>query len=156
MFSCLSIWQVVYNGNSEEVKCWSRWLTDELLNNNHQKNIPLSCFTEYDNMYLLGLLSDFIFSRRFMKWNATIIVTLFSIHTNWPKQFYGILMSQIESFGLANWIKKVFSLFLPRNIQYRERLKGPLPVFFRHCETFFEKNPQRVPLQFFMYCSNGC
>ena len=67
MFSCLSIWQVVYNGNSEEVKCWSRWLTDELLNNNHQKNILLSCFTEYDNMYLLGLLSDFIFSRRFMK-----------------------------------------------------------------------------------------
>ena len=29
---------------------------------------------------------ELIFSRRFMKWNATIIVTLFfSIHTNWPK-----------------------------------------------------------------------
>ena len=25
------------------------------------------------------------FSRRFMNWNATIIVTCFSIHTNWPK-----------------------------------------------------------------------
>ena len=28
---------------------------------------------------------DSVFSRRFMKWNATIIVTFFSIHTNWPK-----------------------------------------------------------------------
>ena len=31
--------------------------------------------------------------------------------------------------------QKGFSFFLPRNIQYRARLKGPLQ-FFQHCETF--------------------
>ena len=25
-----------------------------------------------------------VFSRRFMKWNATILVAFFSIYTNWP------------------------------------------------------------------------
>ena len=117
-----------------------------------------------------------------MKLNATIILTFFSIHTNWPKFFFGnqnwivvinqrflknasvfimcpqpgrqtkksnqhrkhkknrltkivlqkfykILWSQVASFGLANWTKKVFPLF-PRNIPYRERLKSPLSVFF--------------------------
>ena len=35
---------------------------------------------------LIGPFMSLFSSRRFMKWNATIIVTLFfSIHTNWPK-----------------------------------------------------------------------
>ena len=65
------------------------------------------------------------------------------------KKLNDILWFQIASFGLANWTKKVFPL-VPRNIQYRQRLKGLPFQFFWHCETCFpNKNPQRVPLQFF-------
>ena len=89
-----------------------------------------------------------VFSRRFMKWNATIIVTFYSRKKTKKRKFYEILWSQIESFGLANWTKKVFSLF-PRNIQYRERLKGPPFSFFGFVRLFSQTNHQRLPLQFF-------
>ena len=53
-----------------------------------------------------------VFSRCFMKWNATILVTLLVQSTgtdqNSSWKFYEILWSQIESFGLVNWTKKVF------------------------------------------------
>ena len=55
----------------------------------------------------------------------------FSIHTNWPKivlkKFYEILWSQIESFGLANWTKKVFFFRLTYNTGKDWRV--PLSVF---------------------------
>ena len=95
-----------------------------------------------------------IFSRRFMKWNATIIVTLFFYPHELTKivlqKFYKILLHQNALFGLANWTKKVFSVF-PRNIPYRARPKTPPFHFFRHCETFlFEKKifPKGSPLHF--------
>ena len=53
-------------------------------------------------------------------------------------KFYKILWPQIESFGLANWTKKVFPLF-PRNISYRERLKDPSFQFFPALWDFFWK-----------------
>ena len=95
-----------------------------------------------------------------MKWNATIVVTFFSIHTYWPKwflKFYKILWSQIESFGTANWTKKVIYVF-PRNIQYQERLKSPPFQIFWHCETFCSNFfPKWSLFQFFdALQQNGC
>ena len=56
-----------------------------------------------------------LFSRRFMTWNETTLMTLFFQSTqtdqNSSWKFYEILWSQIESFGLANWTKKVFRAF---------------------------------------------
>ena len=47
-------------------------------------------------------------------------------------KFYKSLWFQIESFGLANSTKNGFPRF-PRNIPYRERLKGPYCVFVFRC-----------------------
>ena len=47
-----------------------------------------------------------IFTRRFMKWNTTIIVTFFqSTRTdqNSSTKFYKILRRQIVLFGIGNW-----------------------------------------------------
>ena len=100
----------------------------------------------------LSIRFERIFSRRFMKWNAIIIVTFFQStrtdqNSSW--KFCKILWSQIESFGLANWTKKVFSVF-PRNIPYRERLKGPSFSFFSALwDFFFLKNSPKVPPSIF-------
>ena len=90
-----------------------------------------------------------------MKWNATIIVTLFFYPHELIKivlqKFYKILLHQNALFGLANWTKKVFPVF-PRNIPYRARPKTPPFHFFRHCETFFSKknfSPKGPPCIFF-------
>ena len=99
----------------------------------------------------MGVLTSLSFSRRFMKCNATIIVTFFNPHQLTkivPQKFYEILTCQIELFRLADWTKKVFPV-IPRNIQYRARLKVPPFSFFSILWFFFEKIPQRVPLQFF-------
>ena len=99
-----------------------------------------------------------------MKWNATIIVTFFFYPHELTKivlqKFYKILLHQNALFGLANWTKKVFSVF-PRNIPYRARPKTPLFHFFRHCETFlFEKknfSPKGPPCIFLnVLRQNGC
>ena len=86
-----------------------------------------------------------------MKWNATIIVTLFFCPHELTKivlqKFYKILLHQIALFGLANWTKKVFPVF-PRNIPYRARPKAPPFNFFSALRDFFSKIPQRVPLMF--------
>ena len=91
-----------------------------------------------------------------MKWNATIIVTLKfffqSLRTdqNSSWKFYKILWSQIESFGLANWTKKVF----PRNIPYRERLKSPLSVFFGIVRLFSGNFfPLKCPSNFWCFAT---
>ena len=47
-----------------------------------------------------------------------------------------------NNFGQFVWIE--FPLF-PRNVQYRERLKGPLLSFFGFVRIFFKENPQRPP-----------
>ena len=93
-----------------------------------------------------------------MKWNATIIVTLFFYPHELTKivlqKFYKILLHQNALFGLANWTKKVFPVF-PRNIPYRARPKTPPFHFFRHCETFFSKKkffPKGSPCIFLMFC----
>ena len=90
-----------------------------------------------------------------MKWNATIIMTLFFFYPHELtkivlQKFYKILLHQNALFGLANWTKKVFPVF-PRNKPYRARPKTPPFHFFRHCETFFRKKnfPQRIPPAFF-------
>ena len=101
-----------------------------------------------------------LFSRRFMKWSATIIGTFFQStrtdqNSSW--EFYKISWCQIEPFGLGNWTKKVFPFF-QRNIQYRARPKGPPFQFFSALCDFFPKKKffsQRVPLQFLMFCDNG-
>ena len=98
-------------------------------------------------------------SRRFMKWNATTIVTLFFSYPHELtkivlQKFYKILLHQNALFGLANWTKKVFPVF-PRNIPYRARPKTSPFDFFRHCETFFRKkkfSPKGPPCIFLMFC----
>ena len=96
-----------------------------------------------------------------MKWNATIIVTLFFNPHELTKivlqKFYKDLWSQIASFGLAIWTIKVFPLFT-RNIPFRERLKRSPPYsFFRHCETFFPKkiSPKGPPSIFWCFATEG-
>ena len=61
-------------------------------------------------------------------------------------KFYGVELNHLPS----ELNQKGFSV-LSRNIQYQARLKGPLPVFFRHCGTFFEKffSTKGSTLQFF-------
>ena len=89
------------------------------------KNYERFCsYPETKMLVLAPKTFHLIFSRRFMKWNVTIIVAFFqSTRTdrNSSTKFYEIL--------------------------YQARLKGF--SFFRHCETFLLK---RVPLQFcFMF-----
>ena len=98
------------------------------------------------------------FSRRFMKWNATIIVTRTFIQSkrtdqNSSTKLYEILWCQIEPFGLANWTKKVFPLF-PHNIQYRARLKGPPFSFLGIVRLFFSQIlfSEGPPSSFLMFC----
>ena len=105
-----------------------------------------------------------LFSRRFMKWNATIIVTLFSFYPHELtkivlQKFYKILLHQNALFGLANWTKKVFPVF-PRNIPYRVRPKTPPFHFFFGTARLFRKKiffPEGSPLYFFdVLRQNGC
>ena len=94
-----------------------------------------------------------IFSRRFIKWNAAIVI--FSIHTNWPKRLSKVL----QNFKVSNWTiwsrELNYKLFLfQRNTQYRARLKAPRSVFSA-LRLFFEKflMSPKGPLQFFlMFC----
>ena len=102
-----------------------------------------------------GFQNSNVFSRRFMKSNATIIVTLFFYPHELTKivlqKFYKILLHQNALFGLANWTKKVFPVF-PRNIPYRARPKTPPFHFFSALwDFFFEKKffPKGSPLHFF-------
>ena len=112
------------------------------------------------------------FSRRFMKWNATIIVTLFlSTRTdqNSSWKFYKVLFHQIALFGLTNWTKKVFPVFRVTYHTGREQRVPPF-IFFGTARLFFWKkispngapsifccfasewmleNPKGSPLQFF-------
>ena len=89
----------------------------------------------------------FFFSRRFMKCNATFIVTLFFLSTqtdqNSSQKFYKILWCQIAPFGLANWTKMVLPVLTP-NIPYRARPKSPTFQFFfgtaRHFFRIFFRN----------------
>ena len=93
-----------------------------------------------------------------MKWNATIIVTLFFFYPHELtkivlQKFYKILLHQNALFGLANWTKKVFPVF-PRNIPYRARPKT-LSFFSALRDIFFGIFffgiffPQSVPPAFF-------
>ena len=82
-----------------------------------------------------------LFSRRFMKWSATIIGTFFQStrtdqNSSW--EFYKISWCQIEPFGLGNWTKKVFPFFSATYNTGRDQ-KVPPFSFFRHCATFFRK-----------------
>ena len=71
------------------------------------------------------------------------------------KSSHEILWSFIESSGLPNLTKKDFPLF-PRNIQYREKLKG-LPFSFLALWDFFSKKSPKGPLQVFdVLRQNGC
>ena len=90
--------------------------------------------------------SDCFFSRRFMKWNATIIKTFFKSTRTDQNGSSQVLWWQIAPFGLASWTKKGF----PRNIQYRARLKGPLFNFYAIVWRF-SKNflSSKAPLHFF-------
>ena len=97
-----------------------------------------------------------------MKWNATIIVTLFFYPHELTKivlqKFYKILLHQIALFGLANRTKKVFPVF-PRNIPYRARPKTPPFHFFGTARLFFRKknSPKGPPCIFFdVLRQNGC
>ena len=82
----------------------------------------------------------YIFSRRFMKWNATIIVTFFFYPHELTKivlqKFYKILLHQNALFGLANWTKMVLPVF-PRNIPNRARPKSPPFQFFSALRDIF-------------------
>ena len=103
-------------------------------------------------------LNRTISSRRFMKWNATNIVTLFSKHTNWPKYLYKVL----RNFMVSNWTispselhqELFFFPFFPRNIQYRGRLKGPPFSFFGTVRLFLNKkcSPKDPPSMFLIFC----
>ena len=69
-------------------------------------------------------LFEFV-SRRFLKWNATIIMTLFfSIHTNFSKivlqKFYEILWCQTELVGTSSWIIKAAPFFSVRHNARRD------------------------------------
>ena len=67
--------------------------------------------------WITHINKNWIISRRFMKLNATIIVTLFqSTRTdqNNSTKFYKILRCQIEPFG-PYWTKKVFPFFSVTN-----------------------------------------
>ena len=100
------------------------------------------------------------------------MTVFFSIHTNWPKivlkKFYEILWSQIESFGLANWTKKVFFFRLTYNTGKDWRVplsvfpalwiffpifflpKGPPPFFLNVLRQHrCWKNPKGPPFTFF-------
>ena len=97
------------------------------------------------------IVAFLFFSRRFMKWNATNLVAFrffFNPHELTKialQKFYKILLHQIALFGLANWTRKVFPVF-PRNIPYPARPKGPFQFFFGTARLFFRKI---LPLQFF-------
>ena len=101
------------------------------------------------------------FSRRFMKWNATIIVTLFFNPHELAKI---VLRSYTKFYGVkgATWPselnQKAFSFF-SRNIQYRKRLKGPPIQFFSALRDCFSKKkfPKGPPLiSFRVLRQNGC
>ena len=90
-----------------------------------------------------------------MKWNATIVVTLFfnphELTKMVLKKFYELLWCQTETFGLTSWTKTVFYVF-PRNIQYKERLKGPPFQIFLALRLFLKKIPKGSPFNFLMFC----
>ena len=98
-----------------------------------------------------------------MKWNATIIVTLFFFYPHELtkivlQKFYKILLHQNVLFGLANWTKMVLPVF-SRNIPNRARPKSPPFQFFSALRDiffeFFFRNffsPKGPPCIFLMFC----
>ena len=110
----------------------------------------------HENLTSIFCLNS-VFSRRFMKWSATIIVAFlfFNPHELTKivlQKFYKILLHQIALFGLANWTKKVFPVF-PRNTIPGETKGSPLPIFFgtaRHFSGIFSpKGGNFFPFDFF-------
>ena len=98
------------------------------------------------------------FSRRFMKWKATIIVTLFFLSTRTDQNSSTKVLQNIIASKCTIWSselnQKGFPVF-PRNIPYRARPKTPPFHFFRHCDTFFSKknfSPKGPPCIFLMFC----
>ena len=67
-----------------------------------------------------------VFSRRFMKWNATILSTFFN-----PDELTKIVLQVLRNFKESDWtiwhkkLKYKSWSFFQRNIQYRARLNGP-------------------------------
>ena len=108
--------------------------------------------------FLWFLLSYFflllVFSRRFMKWNATIIVAfLFFQSTRTDQNSSTKVLQNIIAPNCTIWSselnQKGFSCF-PRNIPYPARPKGPPSYFFSALQDFFpEKIFPKGPLQFF-------
>ena len=129
------------------------------------KGSPLSQFWALDIAPTLAVTGGFqivftqavlFFSRRFMKWNATIIVTL-SFFFNPLELTKIVLQNIIVPFGLTNWTKNVSPVF-ERNVPYRARPKRPPFQFFSALRDFFSENfSPKVPLQFFdVLRQNGC
>ena len=98
-----------------------------------------------------------VFSRRFMKWNTTIIMT--AIFFN-PHELTKIVLKNSTKYyctklhHLAERTEpKRFFLFSRVTYHTRRDQRVPPFNFFRHCETFFRKNfpPKGPPFNFFLF-----
>ena len=112
--------------------------------------------------FLWFLLSYFflllVFSRRFMKWNATIIVAfLFFQSTRTDQNSSTKVLQNIIAPNCTIWSselnQKGFSCF-PRNIPYPARPKGPPSYFFSALQDFFPEKifPKGPPSIFLLFC----
>ena len=114
---------------------------------NFQAIARCSRFQPVSGKFLVG-----VFSRRFKKWNATIIRTIFfnphELTKRVLRKFYEILWCQNELFGLAKSTKKVFPVF-QRNIDNWARLRGSPFQFLVLWDFFSQFFLQRVPFNFF-------
>ena len=97
-----------------------------------------------------------------MKWNATIIVTLFFFYPHELtkivlQKFYKILLHQNALFGLANWTKKPKRFFLFFRVTYHTGRDQRLPLSFFSAlrDFFFEKKifPKGPPAFFWCFAT---
>ena len=98
------------------------------------------------------------FSRRFMKWNATIIVTLFFLSTRTDQNSSTKVLQNIIASKCTIWSselnQKGFSCFSAWHTIPGETKDSPLSFFSGTARLFFSKKnfPRRVPLHFLMFC----
>ena len=115
--------------------------------NLHEKRNKALCYenirTKFDNFQYHETT---IFSRRFMKWNATIIATLFQSTRTDRNSSSEVLRNMVSNWTIwpSELNQKGFSFF-SRNIPYRARLKGPPSSFFGMVGLFSIFSPKSPP-----------